>query len=130
MTDAYSRVPAVSQSHVLLFSANCDRNRSTVCQTQSVFLLARYLISLRFQACLYERHILVVGVWFILERQVALVFITKRSKSRLTARSGTRKHALSSFRAVERHEKDADRRSKLVKPRKEPWKLKRKLFND
>ena len=66
-------VPAVSQIHVLLFRANCDRNRSTVCQTQSVFLLERYLISLRFQACLYERHILVVGVWFILERQVALV---------------------------------------------------------
>ena len=39
------------------------------------------------------------------------VFITKRRKSRLTARSDTRKHAMSSFRAIERHEKAAERRS-------------------
>ena len=39
------------------------------------------------------------------------VFITKCSKPRLTARSGSRKHTLSSFRAIETDEKAADRRS-------------------
>ena len=39
------------------------------------------------------------------------VFVTKRSKPRLTARSSTRKQAMSSFRAIERDEKAADRRS-------------------
>ena len=39
------------------------------------------------------------------------VFITKRSKPRLTARSSTRKQAMSSLRAIERDEKAADRRS-------------------
>ena len=39
------------------------------------------------------------------------VFITKCSKPRLTARSCSRKHTMSSFRAIETDEKAADRRS-------------------
>ena len=39
------------------------------------------------------------------------VFITKCSKPRLTARSGSRKHTMSSFRAIETDEKTADHRS-------------------
>ena len=82
------------------------------------------------------------------------VFITKRSKPCLTAKSGSRKHTMSSFRALETDEQAADRMSvdrackakkrvlepkrklwnashmtELVKPRKEPWKPKRKLLN-
>ena len=80
------------------------------------------------------------------------VFITKCSKPRLTARSGSRKHTMSSFRAKETDEKAADRRSvnrackgkkraleteeealnashmtELVNARREPWKPNRKL---
>ena len=39
------------------------------------------------------------------------VFITKRSKPRLTAKSGSRKHTTSSFRALETDEQAADRMS-------------------
>ena len=39
------------------------------------------------------------------------VFITKRSKPRLTAKSGSRKHTMSSFRALETDEQAADRMS-------------------
>ena len=58
-------------------------------ETQLVFSLVRYLFSLRFQACLYARRVLVVGVWLTVNiRKVSCscghVFITKRSKPRLT----------------------------------------------
>ena len=39
------------------------------------------------------------------------VFITKRSKPRLTAKSGSRKRTMSSFRALETNEQAADRMS-------------------
>ena len=39
------------------------------------------------------------------------VYFTKRSKPRLTAKSGSRKHTMSSFRALETDEQDADRTS-------------------
>ena len=95
-----------------LFSErNCDRDRSTVCQSQSVFPLVRYLISLRFQACLCARRVLVM----INVRKVSCscghVFITKRSKPHLTAKSGSKKHTMSSFRALETDEQAADRMS-------------------
>ena len=42
---------------------------------------------------------------------MACVYSTKRSKPRLTAKSGSRKHTMSSFRALETDEQAADRMS-------------------
>ena len=54
------------------------------------------------------------------------VFVAKHNKHLLTP---SRKHTLHSFRAIETVEKAADQLTKLVKPRKEHKKPKRKHWN-
>ena len=54
------------------------------------------------------------------------VFVAKHNKHLLTP---SRKHTLRSFRAIETVEKAADQLTKLVKPRKQHYKPKRKRWN-
>ena len=83
---------------------------------QSVLPLVSCLICLRVQESLYARLVLVVVVWFILEREVVLVAMCLLQ----SITSIFRKHTLRrSFRAIETVEKAVDQLTKLVNPRKE-----------
>ena len=94
-----------------LFFRASDRDRSTVCHTQSVFLLVHFSKISSMPLCKAcpgfggMVHIRKVSC------SCGHVFISKCSKPRLTARSCSRKHTMSSFRAIETDEKAADRRS-------------------
>ena len=103
------------QSHVLIFRANCDRDRSTVCHAESerfsvgeISHLSKISSMPLCKACPGCGGMVNVGK---VSCSCGHVFITKRSKPRLTAKSGSRKHTMSSFRALETDEQAVDRMS-------------------